>query len=333
MGKLTANKDQLIRQVDQLLNSKSLDSLNAEEMQYITRQLLVDRLKDELKVEIKKSNVDVESLLDRWLATFDSDATRETYGKGLEIFFNWLEMHNKDVYNLNSIDIDDYVNYIKKQYTMNNSVRERIAAASSFFSFLERNDVIPKNHFKGCARPPKPFETKSPEDVPGDTELQIIFDTLHEELEATGKGSEGKKRQARVLIGVLSVIVHHGIRCGALPSFTVDRNGKYMAESKGKEIKGSIDSEVSSRLRELGFDRTRPFRDIKVNSIQKSFERFNKRLVFDGKLKTVYSLHDLRHYAAVKFYSEGKDIIATQRYLGHSSVAVTQVYLASLGSE
>ncbi len=86
MGKLTTNKDQLVRQVDQLLNSKSLDSLNAEELQYITRQLLVDRLKDELKVELKKSNVDVESLLDRWLGTFDSDATRETYGKGLEIF-------------------------------------------------------------------------------------------------------------------------------------------------------------------------------------------------------------------------------------------------------
>jgi site-specific recombinase XerD len=72
---------------------------------------------------------------------------------------------------------------------------------------------------------------------------------------------------------------------------------------------------------------------MKVNSIQKSFERFNKRLLLEGKLKTVYSLHDLRHYAAVKFYSEGKDIIATQRYLGHSSVAVTQVYLASLECE
>jgi len=333
MGKLTTNKDHLVRQVDQLLNSKSLENLNAEELQYITRQLLVDRLKDELKVELKKSNVDVESLLDRWIGTFDSDATRETYGKGLEIFFNWLDMHNKDVYNLNSIDIDDYVNYIKKQYPMNNSVRERIAAASSFFSFLERNDIITKNHFRGCARPPKPFETKGPDDVPGDAELDIIFGSLYEELEASGKGSEGKKRQARVLIGVLSVIVHHGIRCGALPSFTVDKNGRYRAESKGKEIRGALDIEVTGRLKELGFDRAKPFKEMKVNSIQKSFERFNKRLVLEGKLKTVYSLHDLRHYAAVKFYSEGKDIIATQRYLGHSSVAVTQVYLASLGSE
>lgn len=135
MDKLTTNKDQLIRHVEQLLNSKSLDSLNDEELKYISRQLLVDRLKDELKVELKKSNVDVESLLDRWLGTFNSDATRETYGKGLEIFFNWLEIHNKDIYNLNSIDIDDYVNFIKKQYSMSNSIRERIAAASSFISF------------------------------------------------------------------------------------------------------------------------------------------------------------------------------------------------------
>jgi integrase len=69
---------------------------------------------------------------------------------------------------------------------------------------------------------------------------------------------------------------------------------------------------------------------LKVNSIQKSFERFCKRLVLEGKLRTVYSLHDLRHYAAVRHYSGNRDIIATQRYLGHSSVAITQMYLASL---
>ncbi len=326
-------KKQIIDQVEKFLDSRGLDSLNGSELEYITKQLLVDRLKDELKIELKKSSVDLETLLDRWLEGFDSEATRETYGKGLQIFFNWLELHGRNIFNLNSIDVDDYVNFIKKQYSMSNSIRERIAAASSFFSFLERNDVIARNYFKGCSRPPKPFDTKSPDDVPGEHELEIIFNSLFEELNAEGKGSAGKKRQARILTGVLSVIVRHGIRCGSLPSFSVDKNGHYRAQSKGKEIRGTLDSDVAEKLGSLGFDRARPFKDLKVNSVQKAFERFNKRLVTEGKLKTVYSLHDLRHYAAVRFYSVGKDIIATQRYLGHSSVAITQVYLASLECE
>ena len=71
---------------------------------------------------------------------------------------------------------------------------------------------------------------------------------------------------------------------------------------------------------------------MKVNTIQKSFERFYKRLYLEGKIKTLYSLHDLRHYAAVKYYKNGKDIIATKRYLGHGSISITEVYLATINA-
>jgi site-specific recombinase XerD len=267
------------------------------------------------------------------LSGFDSSATKETYGKSLQIFFDWLEMQSLNLFNLNSIDIDDYVSYIRKQYNMNNSIRERIAAVSSFFSFLERHDIIPKNYFKGCRRPPRPSETKISGEVPDDTDLEIIELNLIEEMTADGKGSAGKRKQARVLLAVISVIKNHGIRCGALPSFTINRNGRYLAESKGREIKGILNIETSTLLNKLGFDKNKPFADMEVNTIQKSFERFCKRLVLNEKIKIVYSLHDLRHYSAIKHYSKNKDIISTQRYLGHKSVSVTQGYLASLNCE
>ena len=331
MTELTPRKKQLIiEQVSEFLDSKSLDKLNENELEYITRQILVDRLKDELKTEIKMSKVDLDALQDRWLKGFDSDATRETYGKSLQIFFDWLELHALNVFNLNSIDVDDYVNYITRQYKMNNSIRERIAAVSSFFSFLERNDIISKNYFKGCRRPPRPFETKDSGDIPDERELDIILSALDEEMNAEGKGAAGKKRQARILKGVLGVIVHHGLRCGALPSFTIDKNGRFRAESKTREVKGVTAGDVEDLILRLGFDKKRPFKDLKVNSVQKGFERFCKRLYAEGRIRTVYSLHDLRHYAAIRHYEAEKDIISTQRYLGHRSVSITQMYLAGL---
>jgi len=323
-------KENIIKKIDEFLESKTLNTLNEKELEYISKQLLVDRLKNELNLEIKRTQVDLDSLQDRWINGFKSSATRETYGKGLQIFFDWLELQQKDVFNINALDADDYVRYLNKQYTMDNSIRERIAAVSSFFSFLERHDIINKNHFKGCRRPPRPFETKNSEEIPEEEDLNTIIKALYEELNAEGRGSAGKRRQARTLIAVISVIQHQGIRCGALPSFTIDKNGRYTAESKGREVRGTINEETRNILDTLSFDVAKPFWEMKVNTIQKSFERFCKRLYLEGKITTVYSLHDLRHYAAVRHYEEEKDIISTQRYLGHGSVATTQVYLATI---
>lgn len=331
MSNIPANKkDRIISQVENFLSSRDLKNLNDKELEYISKQLLVDQLKDELKTEIKMSKSDLDSLQDRWLSGFNSDATRETYGKSLQIFFDWLDLKGLNVFKLNSIDIDDYVSYIYKQYDMNNSIRERIAAVSSFFSFLERTDIISKNYFKGCRRPPRPFETKESDEIPDEEQLHIIEENLKEELRAEGKGSAGKQRQARVLLAVLAVMKYHAIRCGALPSLTIEKTGRYRALSKGNEVKGQLDHRAAVSLKTLGFDQAKPFKEMKVNSIQKSFERFCKRLYAAGEIRTVYSLHDLRHYAAVKHYENGKDIIATQRFLGHSSVAITQGYLAGL---
>ena len=331
MSTLPANqKDRIISQVENFLSSRDLKNLNDKELEYITKQLLVDQLKDELKTEIKMSKSDLDSLQDRWLSGFNSDATRETYGKSLQIFFDWLDLKGLNVFKLNSIDIDDYVSYIYKQYDMNNSIRERIAAVSSFFSFLERTDIISKNYFKGCRRPPRPFETKESDEIPDEEQLHLIEENLKEELRAEGKGSAGKQRQARVLLAVVAVMKDHAIRCGALPSLTIDKTGRYRALSKGNEVKGQLDHSAADILKTLGFNQAKPFKDLKVNSIQKAFERFCKRLYAAGEIRTVYSLHDLRHYAAVKHYENGKDIIATQRFLGHSSVAITQGYLAGL---
>lgn len=46
-----------------------------------------------------------------------------------------------------------------------------------------------------------------------------------------------------------------------------------------------------------------------------------------------FRFHDLRHYHAVEFLKSGRDIYDLQKRLGHSSVKVTEMYLAYLTAE
>ena len=46
-----------------------------------------------------------------------------------------------------------------------------------------------------------------------------------------------------------------------------------------------------------------------------------------------YSVHDLRHAFAVRFYAAAHDIYATEKALGHANLSVTETYLRSIGIE
>jgi len=37
--------------------------------------------------------------------------------------------------------------------------------------------------------------------------------------------------------------------------------------------------------------------------------------------------HDIRKTAITEFYNRNKDIVSTQRYVGHSSIKITQLYV------
>ncbi len=326
-------RKEIIIEIDKFLKSKNLDNLSQKELEYITQSLLVDKLKDELKTEIKKSNTDILKIKNKWLENKNSEFTKTTYLIGLDLFFNWLETRNIDIYNIKALDVDDYISFLKKQDLSNSSLRLRVSAVSSFFSHLQRMDIIEKNYFKGCELPKKKFETKSSDEVPNDDDIKIIIDELYKELNVTGTGCKGKRRQARILLAVITIIIHHALRVGSLADLKIDRDNKFKSKSKESNISGKLQQEVVEKLEELDFNKKIPFANLKTETIKKQFQRFCKRLKVNGKIENVFSLHDIRHYSAVKHYKQYKDIIALQRFLNHKSVSVTQIYLSSLNVE
>ena len=50
-----------------------------------------------------------------------------------------------------------------------------------------------------------------------------------------------------------------------------------------------------------------------------------------GGLQARYYVNDPRHDFAVRLYQETRDVYAIYKALGHANVAVTEIYLRSLG--
>jgi integrase len=121
-------------------------------------------------------------------------------------------------------------------------------------------------------------------------------------------------------LAALIVLRATGLRIGALPMLTIEKNGKYYAESKGGIASGKLSEEALNRLAELGLDQRKPFDEYK------SFSIWIYRAT-DGK----FSPHSIRHRFAIDHYRENKDIARLQKALGHSSLTATTSYLSGLG--
>ena len=135
-----------------------------------------------------------------------------------------------------------------------------------------------------------------------------------------------------MMIVALSLIKNHAFRIGALETLIVDHKYQFIADTKGSTVKGILNDVCVNLIRESGLNKAKPFSDIKTSSLKKQFERFLGRLYKDGKIKHVFSPHDLRHYAAVRYYEQGKDIYRTMIFLNHKNIATTQIYLRGLGA-
>jgi len=320
--------EKLSKQINKILNSPELKDLNDEQIEKLAKSVVIDNLKEQLKTEVKKSTINIEELKDKWLLTFNSDSTRINYKHNVEEFLNWLE--KRSIIDLRAIDADDYLQFLKNSKLSSGSIRFRIAAASSFCNYLRRADILNQNYFLKIKGLPKTKEKLKI--IPSDNDILIIEQELNNEIHSTGRGSAGKQRGAIIMIVALSLIKNHALRIGALESLSIDTKGLFIADSKTNTVRGKLNRECLELINEFKLYRNKPFEKIKTNSIKKQFERFLTRLCKEDKIDKVFSPHDFRHYAAVRFYTETLDIFATMKFLNHKNITTTQIYLKGLGA-
>lgn len=320
-------QNRLNKTIEKIINSPDLNNLSDEQLNKLAGSVLADKLKAELKNEVKKAEIDISKLIQNWLAGFDSKHTTRSFKKNISLFMAWLD--GRSILDVNSKMVDDYILYLKKSKNIltakklsDNSVIQRISACSSFWKSLARWEVVDRNPWHGCKKPKKIIEVKKMESVPTNKELDTLQYFAWEGTNATGTGSKNKKLGSIKALLTLMILRDTGIRSGALRTLNLDRDGNFTAKSKGVKIKGKIDYEILDRIEVYGLNPQFPFANYK--SFPKWFERSTK------KLGLTFTIHGIRHRFAIDHYNKNKDIVALQRALGHSSIMATQAYLATL---
>ncbi len=126
------------------------------------------------------------------------------------------------------------------------------------------------------------------------------------------------------------VMSSRGLRTGAFPSLMI-RAGRFTAQSKGKDISGRLPAEAPEAMRAAGLDGQAPFVGLTARKITDRMRLVTRSPAAEGKLETAYSVHDLRHFFAVRECRRMKDLYRVSKLLGHASIEVKETYLRGLG--
>lgn len=301
MGKLIVakqNKQAVITEKQALMLIEKANVLNM--LDYYKQEQLIKSINYEEEKEI-------------FLKQCKSWQTRQKYGQAINILEKYCEEKELDILFFKAKEADDFIMNIKTSKLSNLSIRLIVSACSSFFTFLHRRHPIAiENFFIGTKMRP-PARNKKKIEVPSKKEIEKIIDNISD----------------KAIKSAVVFICECGVRVGALPNLEI-RKKKYYSFSKGKEISGKVNDKTINYLKKNKLDLKQPFKNKSSEVIRNIFYRSSNRLYNRGFIKAKYSIHDVRHYFAIKLYKKTKDIELVRQALNHSNIAITGLYLRSL---
>jgi site-specific recombinase XerD len=312
----TGNGTPTIRELAERIarESPGLADLGPKQLEAVAKAVVFDNLRSDLHHRVELAKINYQTERSTFLATAGrtrSPHTRKAYASALARLDAWTSTRGLTVLDMKPKDADDYGYYLTAEGLAPASVRRDMAAASSFFTWLERRHDSIRNPFRGTKARPEKRARKSVA-VPSAEELPAILAEL-----------PARARAAAV------VMATRGLRVGALPGLSI-RGGRFFARSKGKDMSGELPAEALAAVKAAGLG-ARPFADLSAGQLADAFRYTVGKLFKAGKLTARYSVHDLRHYYALAEYRARPDIYRLKTQLGHASIGVTEAYLRSLG--
>ena len=328
--------------IKKVLEAPELAELSEDQIELIAKSCYIDSLKTAFAKEVQKAKLDnnaVDELVKQWLSGFQSFHTIRSFKKNIELFLIWL--NGTSLLDVDANVADKYISYLNsqkkktKKEPSDNTIRQRIAACSSFFTDLVRWGVVPLNPFKGAkGLPKKKIVVKDADKIPTDEELDILEEFALKQSSIPSKKA-GKAKQNKLIGNKLAFLALHilrkyGLRVGALKTLKVDREGNFRVESKGNEIHGKFDDVTIIMFTSFGRSMKNPFEGYTESAFSMWLRRAQESPELVGNLKGKYSPHSILHRFAINFYNETHDVEELRKRLGHSSLLVTTAYLAGL---
>ena len=300
-----------------------LADLTPAQVDAISRAVLVDELKSEMKRAVLSARINWGAEASAFLSDKNSPHTREAYHRALNSLFSWIGRKNLSPADITPRLADDYIRDLRAEGKDADSSRLYIAGASSFFTFLERRYDEIRNPFRGTkARPASTWKTAV---IPSIEELQTILDTASPYLHSA-----------------LAIVAETGLRVGGLANLTIKADGTFTTITKGKQFIGPepLSNGTRALIKAAGLDPHHPFnpdtwkaRATSETPVETRFtiamktrlSRHITKLVKDGRIKAAYSWHDFRHAYAER--NADKGLVWIRDHLGQASVSVTEKYL------
>jgi integrase len=310
-SQLTSSSDPINDLVNQVIKaSPSLTSLTQSELTAVAKAVILDDLKEELRHRIDVARIDLAAQKDVFLARYSSPQTRRSYAIALDALEAWASRAGVMLLDFKPRHADAFIASCSGSPA---SIRLRVAAVSSFFTFLDREtEGRIRNPFLGTRLRPK--RTSATPQVPSPTDVDHIIGAAQGDLKAA-----------------CIAIIEHGFRVGALPSLQV-WGQRFQGLSKGKQVSGVLTERAKNAVIEASLDARAPWQGISADSLRNRFQYLCRRLYAKHTIAAAYSIHDLRHYYAIQHYREYRDIYSLKLLLGHASIQVTEHYLRGLSS-
>jgi site-specific recombinase XerD len=290
--------------------------LDPEAQEKVARVLAFEEVKAKLKKAVDLERIDYRAERDTFISRSSrtgSQRTQKLYAAALGRLEAWCAVQGIAVLELIPAKADDWIAELKGEGRSAATVRLDVSGASAFWSWMERRHPELHNPFRGTRERPAMKSARRLE-VPTEEEISQMMSAAEPLLRAA-----------------IAVMAKAGLRVGGLPGLSI-HGVRLTTLTKGREQSGQVPEEVRREIEKAGLSLRAPFADTTAPRIASRFVYLVGKLYASGKIRTKYSVHDLRHAFAASLYRQTRDIYRVEKALGHASIGVTEAYLKSLGA-
>jgi site-specific recombinase XerC len=292
-----------------------VENATPEQLQAMARVYMAQQAQATFTAAVKIAGIDYEAEKRMFLENSSRTASRHTartYRNALRDLDGYAAEKGLNVLELKPDEADGFIYWKNHAGASAATVRLYAAAASSFFTFLERrHSGIIANPFRGTkARPAQRFNRI---DLPTAADIEAMKNALPP-MEAAA----------------VSIMAGRGLRVGSLADLSI-KGRRFTTRTKGKDVNGDLSADAIEAVKNAGLELRRPFGGLDEAQLQHAITYELLKAYKAGKVRAAFSPHKLRHYYAATEYRKDKDIRRVSMLLGHSGIAITERYLRGLG--
>lgn len=238
-------------------------------------------------------------------------------------------------YNSNQECVLSYIEYLTNSTIKTNTLRRKIASLKVFYSYLKSQNLIADNPFNQ-SRFKFRKEKTLPKTIPCDI-LRNIY--IHLEQKISNSQTDYQKQKAERNLLMISLLLSTGIRISELchiqinniniPNQTLHILGKgkkeriiFLGDETTFLLLKTYMANYCNQLDNYLFPGKSPQKPLTEQSVRLVLKAVRKQMA----LSTQITPHMFRHSFATMLLDSDVDIRCIQQILGHSSIAITQIY-------